>query len=84
MAIRTLTRLQQWLDANGFTSADLERAIVAATGTTISRQSMTKIRHGADLRQSTMVRIRHGAESLAGRQVGIEELFDFDVLPAAA
>jgi hypothetical protein len=32
------TRLQQWLDANGFTSAQLE----AAAG--IGRQGMTKIR----------------------------------------
>lgn len=78
------TRLQQWLDVNGFTSAALERAIMSATGTTISRQSMTKIRHGADVRLSTVIRIRRGAGLLANRPVSVEELFDFDALPAAA
>jgi len=78
------TRLQRWLDSNRFTSASLEQAIVIATATTISRQSMTKIRQGADVRLSTMIRIKRGAESLAGRAVNIDELFDFDVLPGAA
>jgi DNA-binding Xre family transcriptional regulator len=71
------TRLQHWLDLNGFTSADLERAIAASMGG-ISRQSMAKIRKGADVRLSTIVRIKHGAQTLAQRQVKVEELFDFE------
>ena len=77
------TRLQRWLNENEFTSADLERAIRSATLTGISRQSMTKIRRGADVRQSAMIRIKQGASLLAQRPVAIEELFDFDILPTA-
>jgi hypothetical protein len=72
--------LQRWLDTNGFTSADLERAITAETGEVISRQNMTRIRAGQPVRQNTMSIIRRGAQRLSGRHVGIEELFDFDLV----
>lgn len=67
------TRLQQWLDANGFTSAQLE----AATG--IGRQGMTKIRGAVgDVRRTTMIRILDGACILANRKVRMDEIFDID------
>lgn len=43
------TRLQQWLDDNGFTSAQMEEK------TGIGRQSMTRIRGGGDVRRRTMI-----------------------------
>jgi hypothetical protein len=66
------TRLQKWLDAEGFTSAQLE----AVTG--ISRQTMTKIRAGSDVRWKTMVRILRGVRTLSQRNVGMDEVFDLD------
>ena len=66
------SRLQRWLDANGFTSVQLEEA------TGIGRQAMTKIRAGGDTRKRTMVRIRRGCSILAKRKVGIEEIFDLE------
>jgi hypothetical protein len=67
------TRLQQWLDAHGFTSAQLE----AATG--IGRQGMTKIRGAVgDVRRTTMIRILDGACILANRKVRMDEIFDID------
>jgi hypothetical protein len=66
------TRLQQWLDDHGFTSAQLERA------TGICRPTMSAIRKGRDVRKSTMLKILVGATALAGRVVTVEELFDFD------
>jgi DNA-binding Xre family transcriptional regulator len=67
------TRLQQWLDDNGFTSAELE----AATG--LSRQAMTKIRRQVgDVRRTTMIRILDGACALAKRKVRMEEIFDIE------
>jgi DNA-binding Xre family transcriptional regulator len=70
--LQSPSRLQAWLDQNGFTSADLE----ADTG--ISRQSMTKIRAGADVRRRTMMRILVGCTTLARRKVSMEEIFDLD------
>jgi hypothetical protein len=67
-------RLQRWLDANGWTSADLERRIEPP----IARQTMGKIRDGSDVRLSTMRRIQRGACRLAGRPVRMEELWDID------
>ncbi len=66
------TRLQAWLDRNGFTSADLE----GKTG--IVRQSMTKIRAGGEVRRKTMLKILAGCMTLAGRKVSMEEIFDLD------
>jgi predicted transcriptional regulator len=66
------TRLQAFLDDAGLTSAQLE----AETG--ISRQSMTKIRGGRDVRRHTMTRILKGVRVLTGRSVTIDELFDFE------
>jgi transcriptional regulator with XRE-family HTH domain len=66
------TRLQRWLDAHGFTSAQLE----SASG--IVRQTMRRIRSGHGVTQKTMRRIRGGAETLAGHSVQMEELFDLD------
>lgn len=66
------SRLQSFLDVEGITSARLE----AETG--ISRQSMTKIRAGRDVRRKTMLRILTGVRNLTRRDVGIEELFDLD------
>jgi|tagenome__1003787_1003787.scaffolds.fasta_scaffold18736869_1 hypothetical protein len=66
------SRLQSWLAGNGFTSASLEVAIG------MSRQGMTKIRGGADLRLSTMRRILRGARQIAKRDVQMGELFDLE------
>lgn len=69
---RKRTRLQRWLDTNGFTSAQLEEA------SGIGRQSMTKHRAGGDARKRTMLRILSGARKLKGPQVQLHELFDLD------
>lgn len=66
------TRLQQWLNANGFTSAQLEEA------SGIGRQSMTRIRAGGDVRRKTMIRILGAAQKLKGQRVAMDELFDLD------
>ncbi len=66
------TRLQRWVDENGFTSTELE----AASG--IGRQSMTKIRAGGDARKRTMLRILRGARKLKGADVQLLDLFDLD------
>ena len=69
----TPTRLQQWLDANGFTSAELEEKAE------VSRQAMTKIRAAiGDVRRSTMIRILDGACFLANRKVRMDEIFDLE------
>jgi hypothetical protein len=69
---REPTRLQAWLDRNGYTSAQLE----AASG--IARPSMRRIRKGSAVTQRTMLRILQGARMLARRRVNILELFDLD------
>jgi hypothetical protein len=66
------SRLQQWLDAQACTSAQLERE------TGMSRQSTTQIRGGRDLRLTTMLRILRGCRTLAGRKVLMDEVFDLD------
>lgn len=66
------TRLQLWLDQNGFTSAQLEQ--MAGIG----RQAMTKIRAGGDARKGTMLRILRAARRLKGSDVQMDELFDLD------
>lgn len=72
VAASPITRLQMWLNENGFTSAELEEV------TRICRQTMTKIRAGGDVRKKTMIRIARGAGVLAGRPVRMDELFDLD------
>jgi predicted transcriptional regulator len=69
------TRLQAFLDANGFTSAQLEAT------TSIARQTMTRIRAGRDLRLSTMLRILQGVRRIANWRVQIHEIFDVDPDP---
>jgi hypothetical protein len=66
------TRLQSWLDRNGYTSAQLE----ASSG--IARPSMRRVRKGSSVTQRTMLRILHGARALAARRVHVLELFDLD------
>ena len=66
------TRLLEWLEANGFTSAQLEKA------TKITRQSIGQIRRGRDVRRSTMIRLLRGCRALARRNVPMEEIFDLD------
>ena len=66
------SRLQQWLNSNAYTSAQLERE------TGMSRQSTTQIRGGRDLRLSTMLRILRGCRALALRKVVMDEIFDLD------
>ena len=66
------TLLQAFLDANGLTSAQLE----AETG--ISRQSMTKIRAGRDVRRKTMMKILRGVRALTKLRVRMDELFELD------
>ena len=65
------TRLQSWLDRNGFTSAQLERA------TNMGRQDMGKIRMGRDVRRMTMLRILRGARKLSA-DVQLGDVFDLD------
>lgn len=68
------TLLQKWLDANGFASADLERA------TGIYRQSMKRVREGTGgVTKATMIRILLGARHLAGQHVQITDLFSFEL-----
>ena len=67
-----MSRLQDWLRRNGFSSADLEKEVA------ICRQSMTRIRRGADVRYRTMLRILRGCRRLARRDVRMEEIFDLD------
>ncbi len=69
-----LTRLQRFLDANGWTSADLEEKIDPP----MQRQTVTRIRAGSNVRLSTMRRIQLAASKLARRPVRIEELWDVD------
>jgi predicted transcriptional regulator len=69
---RKQTRLQSWLDENELTSAQLEEK------TGISRQAMTKIRAGGDVRRKTMMKILKGARELKGATVMMDELFDLD------
>lgn len=66
------TRLQRFLDAEGLTSAKLEKE------TNISRQAMTKIRAGQDVRRKTMLRILAGVRALTRRAVRMEEIFELD------
>jgi predicted transcriptional regulator len=66
------TRLQRFLQVNGLTSARLEKEIH------MSRQSLTKIRGGHDVRQGTMLRILRGCRALTGRKVLMDEIFDLD------
>jgi transcriptional regulator with XRE-family HTH domain len=66
------TRLQEWLDTNGFTSAQLERV------TKMSRQSLGQIRNGRDVRRRTMLRLLRGCRALAKRPVQMDEIFDLD------
>lgn len=67
-----MSRLHHWLRENGFTSAELEKEVA------ICRQSMTRIRGGADVRYRTMLRILRGCRRLARRDVRMEEIFDLD------
>lgn len=69
---RKLTPLQAWLDANGFTAAQLEQEIK------MSRQSLQQIREGRDCRLSTAKRILGGCERLADRHVRMDEIFDLE------
>lgn len=70
---RQPTRLQSWLDTNGFTSAQLERKVP------MSRQSMTKVRAGRDVRRKTMIRILRAARDLKNDpMVKMDDLFDLD------
>lgn len=66
------TRLQQWLDDNGLTSASLEEK------SGIARQAMTRIRAGGDVRRKTMLRILRGARALKGPEVAMDDLFDLE------
>jgi transcriptional regulator with XRE-family HTH domain len=66
------TRLVEWLEANGFTSAQLEKK------TKITRQSVGQIRRVRDVRRSTMIRVLRACRALAHRKVGMEEIFDLD------
>ena len=66
------TRLREWLEANDVTSAQLEKE------TKISRQSVARIRKGADIRRSTMIRLLRACRVLARRTVQMDEIFDLD------
>jgi predicted transcriptional regulator len=66
------TPLQTFLTASGLTSAQLERL------TGIARPSMTKIRHGQDVRLTTMRRILAAVRTLTGRHVAMDEIFDLE------
>jgi predicted transcriptional regulator len=66
------TQLRRFLKANGLKSAQVEREVP------ISRQTMTRIKRGGDLRLSTMRRILSGVRRVAGRAVEMNEIFDLD------
>jgi predicted transcriptional regulator len=66
------TPLQAFLDANDLTSAQLEAEAK------ISRQTMTKIRKGRDVRRKTMLKILGGLRRLLGRKVEMHEIFNLD------
>lgn len=66
------TFLPEFLRKERLTSAALEKE--SAT----SRQSMTQIKDGRDLRLSTMLRILRGARRATRRNVRMEELWDLE------
>jgi transcriptional regulator with XRE-family HTH domain len=66
------SRLQSWLDANGFTAAGLENELG------MSRQSRQQIRLGRDVRLETARRILGGCRRLAHREVRMQEIFDLE------
>lgn len=72
-AERNATRLQRWLDANGFTAAQLEQASAK-----YSRQALANILRRKSLRLSTMRVILGAARKLAMRDVQMQELFDLE------
>lgn len=67
------SRLQRWLDNEGFTSAALQRALRGI----ITRSGLQRIRANSDVRRRTMRLIQRGACVLARRYVAIDELFEF-------
>lgn len=69
---RSRVLISSWLRREGHASRQLEDKC------RISRQTMTAIRAGRDVRLSTMVKILSGARALTHRYVAIEELFDFE------
>src|SRR5437879_2790541 len=66
------TPLQAFLDANGLTSVQVEAEAK------ISRQTMTKIRGGRDVRRKTMLRILGAVRRLTGRKIKMQEIFNLD------
>jgi hypothetical protein len=74
------TRLQQFLDRHEIPSAWVERILrQRLAGRAPSDKQMTRWRlDRVDIRRKTMVRIRWAVQQIVGREVGIEELFDFD------
>ena len=69
------SRLQQWLNANGFTSADLEAEITPP----MSRTQVMKIRWRiGDVRRAPLIRILDAACFLAKRSVRMEEIFEIE------
>lgn len=67
---RKASRLELWLEKNGFSSAQLEAACQ------MTHQQMGSIRAGRNVLLTTMIKIRIGASKLAGRVVAMDELFD--------
>lgn len=72
MADGNTSRLQEWLDREGLTSAQLEAQ------SRIGRQSMTRIRGGGEVRRKTMLTILRAARALRGAHVAMDDLFDLD------
>ncbi len=68
---RAASPLQTWLLANGFTSSQLEKAVIPP----MTRQSLQQIREGRDCRLSTARRILGGCRRLARRRVRMDEIF---------
>jgi transcriptional regulator with XRE-family HTH domain len=66
------TLLQRWLNENGFTAADLEKAAE------MTRESLARPRRGKGVHLTTMLRILAGARKLAKRRVTMDELFPLD------
>jgi len=63
-------RVNKWISENS-SIVEMERACEMGRG------EFYKIRMGIDLKLSTMIRVLDGARRATGRDVKIEELFDF-------
>jgi predicted transcriptional regulator len=69
-----LTKLQQYLDANGISASAVERA------SGMARASFRKVRQGRDPRLSTMCRILRAVRNAGQADARMADLFDLEPL----